>query len=290
MSEAQRKSSALLMVIHNHTPDWESLKCALRQVDVVALIDNHSDAAVIVSLREFKRTHEARCVLVENGENLGISRAYNNAVRQLQQQGVYWLHFVDHDAVFDESLFAEARALWNALEASGAHVGMVVPIVSDDPLSFKKPLGAREKYSMVRSAITSGIMTNIDIFNGLHGFDETFFVDGADIDLTLRLIRSGYSIFRINRVLIFQGFGSNVEEQGTMLHILAKFTAMTSRVMLALGFVNAVQTTRHHYPTDRQDVQSETSERINVSQGRLFLRVYQGAAHRFVEAIVRFVR
>lgn len=279
-----------MMVVHNHLPDTRSLESVLDHVDRVDLIDNCSDSDTVEYLKEFVSRHPGKCFLLENQENLGISRAYNQAVREARLRGVHWIWFVDHDAKFDDSLVLETLALWNELEGSGMSVGMVVPIVGDDPSIFKSTLGLHGKSSTVRSAITSGILTNADVFSSLGGFDETFHSYGADVDLTIRCVHSGYGLFRVNRVLVCQDFGERLKVETSVTRGFELASLLVSRVMLNLGFGNVVQTHIHTYTGDRTKVQLETTQRINRGYRRAFLWLYYGISHFVVRPVLKLTQ
>lgn len=244
--------TAAVMVTYQRFPYLESLQAALRSVDFLVLVDNGSDKEIVDALRRFAHDHSPKCILIENGANLGISRAYNIAVARLDELGVSWFYFLDHDAIFNEALFSDAKALWHQLVDSGVHVGMVVPIVSDDSSTYLTRLHFRSRYTTVRSAITSGILTNHDVFSGANGFNEAVFADGADIDLTTRVRRLGYEIVRMNRVLIIQDFENRPDVANGAIRALDWANRMRSLVRVAIGHANIYRTRSSVFNSVRQ--------------------------------------
>jgi GT2 family glycosyltransferase len=244
--------SALLMLVFNHPPDTESLTRALKQVDLVVLIDNNSRPNVRAVLREFAQSNPVRCILIENETNLGISRAYNRAVDVVRDRGMKWVYFLDHDAVFDESLVVETRALWDQLVTSGKSPGLVVPIVTDDPSCLGTNLGIREQFSSVRSAITSGMLTTVDILSTLDGFDERMFCEQVDLELSMRMQANHLEVIRLNRVLILQKFEEKPRMAGRLSRFMNRAVGIRSRVRIAMGNANIYRTTSSVYSKERQ--------------------------------------
>ena len=248
------------MLIYNHVPDFSSLEGSMSHINYVILIDNGSRPEITNELSSFQERNATRCILIRNKENLGISKAYNEAVRQLSSLGVHWFYLFDHDALFGEEYFLETQKAWIAMEARGITVGMVVPIVSDDKLLLGSRLGIRSKYSLVDTAITSGVFTNLVAYNHINGFDESFFVYGADIDFSLRIAESGRKICRVNIVLVSQDIGPQSSSDGCLDSRLAK---ISSSVFLALHFINFYQTRLTRYSKGLQEVLDFSTRRIN---------------------------
>jgi glycosyltransferase involved in cell wall biosynthesis len=244
--------SALLMLVYNHAPDSASLERALNVVDYLVLIDNHSRPEVRAGLREFAGAHPAKTLLVENEVNLGISRAYNRAVELIRPKDVQWVYFLDHDAIFDEGLIVETRALWDELVAAGRSPGVVVPIVTDDPSCVGTNMGIRERWSPVRSVITSGMLTTVDVLSALNGFDEHMFCEQVDLELSMRMRAHQLDVVRLNRVLILQKFEEKPRMGGKLSRFMNRLVGFRSRVRIAMDNANIYRTTSSVYSKERQ--------------------------------------
>lgn len=244
--------SVLLVLVYNHVPDRESLTRALGQVDHIILIDNHSNPDVVGQLRRFRDAHTEQCILVENDENKGISRAYNDAIRCLVGREVCWLHFLDHDAIFDEKLFVETRALWISLSQRGIPVGIVAPIVTDDPRVRDSHLWLKDDYSSLRMAITSGMLISREVFAALGGFDEQMFSDTMDFELSMRAWSRGLTVVRLNHVLIVQEFEEKPRAGAPLLSFLDRLVRLRSEMRIAIGNGNIHRTTLSVYTEPRQ--------------------------------------
>lgn len=272
------RSSALVMVVYNHLPSFESLTLALNSVDYVLLMDNGSSPSIVEAMESFASSWDGRCIVVTNGSNLGISRAYNRAFQILRDIGVYWIFMADHDALFSTEYFRRSRQVWS-MASENCNPGVVVPIVADDPGIMGSALGLAKPYSMVSSTITSGIMTNMDVIDRVNGFDERFFVEAADIDFTIRIRKSGKDLVRINQVLLAQGFGSTdggmaQRTQSCIGEILQKYGYMNLR----LNLINNISLRGYSYGSGRIASQDESNRVLNRTHRRFMnelIRLYK---------------
>ena len=239
------------MAVYNHRPDVASLEVAVRHADRLLLIDNGSAPDVRGALREFAARFPERVSVLENEANLGLSRAYNQAIGRLRSEGIRWLYFLDHDATFGPGLFEESRRLWSDLERDGQRVGVVVPLATDDPALRDTDLGLRHRYSEVRSTITSGILTRLDVLDAVGGFDERLFVEAADLDYTSRVAQRGYRVVTLHRVLLVQDFGLSPDPKLGAVRFGDRLIRFRSLVRVGIGNSNMYRTKLFYYPEAR---------------------------------------
>ena len=240
------------MVVFNHVPDFPSLEIAIRNTGRVVLIDNGSGVAVRSQLATFCQGFPDRCVLIENGRNLGLAAAFNRVVRGLMAEGFDGFYFLDHDAILLEDFFSETRRLWSALEAQGQNVGVVVPIVTDESAYIGGRMGFRSPHSYLQSTMTSGILTHARVFSALGGFDERLFVDAVDLDFTERANRAGFRVCRVNRVLIQQQFGYTPQDARGAARVGDLAMKIRSLVRVGIGNSNMFRTRLLVYPPRRR--------------------------------------
>jgi len=242
---------AVCMVIYNHLPDFTALETALRHADWVVLIDNGSFPDIRNELARFVARFPDRILLLENGSNLGLSRAYNQALTELKKHDVHWLYFLDHDATFGDRLFEETRNSWAELERRGLRVGVVVPIATDDPQLMNSTVGLRREYGDLRTTMTSGILTNMTVFDAVGGFDERLFVEAADLDFTSRVAQADYKVCIVNRVLIVQQFGLSPDPIRMPVRLGDRLIRLRSLVRVGIGNSNEYRTKLFYYPDHR---------------------------------------
>jgi GT2 family glycosyltransferase len=252
VNRSDSRKVAVCVVIYNHLPDFESLEAAMRNSTWVVLIDNGSRPDIQRELERFAAKSPDKVLLIENGSNFGLSKAYNHALKELQRRGVYWVYFLDHDAHFEDELFHETRRAWAELEGQGIRVGIVAPLVTDDPRLFSKSINLRRAYVDLQSTLTSGILTNVRVFDQVGGFDERLFVEAADLDFTSRVARHGYQVCMVNRCLIVQQFGLPPDQSQATVRWGNSWMRFRSLVRVAIGNSNMFRTRLFYYPAPRQ--------------------------------------
>jgi len=249
--DAHPSRVATLMVVYNHLPDFTALEAALRHSDSLVLIDNASASEVREELERFRSRFPEKCALILNDTNLGLSKAYNSAVERLTRDGFHWLYLLDHDACFADDFFTATRDAWTRLESQGENVGVVVPIVTDDPRYLGSSAGFRRQFSFLQTTMTSGILTNVDVFAKLGGFDERLFVEAADLDFTSRANRAGYRVCLLNRVLIVQQFGETPHGSRDAIRLAESLLRIRSFVRVGIGNSNMLRTHLSSFPPTR---------------------------------------
>ena len=133
----------------------------------------------------------------------------------------------------------------------GLEVGAVIPIVSDDPRMINQAVLSKRPWFLVSSAITSGILTKVSVLEAVGGFDETLFVEGADLELTSRMSSLGWPLYCINRVLIIQDFENPVIGEKLPVVLGSKVTRLRSVVRVSLGNANVFRTRLSTYNAKR---------------------------------------
>jgi glycosyltransferase involved in cell wall biosynthesis len=280
------------MAVYNHRPDLPSLEVAVQCSDLLVLIDNGSRPEIRSALHEFAQRFPGRVEVQENAANLGLSRAYNQALAALRPRGFFWVYFLDHDATFGPGFFEETRRTWVKLEGRGERLGVIVPLATDDPAVRDTDLGLRHRTAELRSTITSGILTNLDVFDAVGGFDERLFVEAADLDYTSRVAQTGRRVLMIHRVLIVQQFGLSPDPALPAVRFGDRLIRFRSLVRVAIGNSNMYRTKLFYYPESRHAAHVKTLRWIieqrypwkNLVRLALYLTVLE---HLYVERFAR---
>ncbi len=266
-SEHQRKT-ALLIITYNQCPNFDNILKSFSFIDCVFIIDNNSDTETKRKLREFANKESERTVLIFNDRNLGLSAPFNKIIQTFKEKNIYWFYFADQDSIIDEKFFIESRRIWKLLESKRINVGIVTSIIGDSKSLLYSNLGIKQKYSFIKSAITTGIMTNHDIFMQIGGFDPAFFVYGADIEFTLRLRSYGYKICRMNSVLIYQSYGKPIKLKSKKEKLLFRISSLFSYVNVRLNMINAYQSRPSYYSAELLESQFASDKKINIKYKR----------------------
>jgi GT2 family glycosyltransferase len=250
--------SALITVTYNNVPNLQNFEKAAEYVDYVIVCDNSTDSKVISYLEGYCARKDG-FIFLKNNANLGISKAYNKAVAYAQELGVFWLYFFDDDANFDVAWLEVAKRSWLELEQRGEPVGLLAPIVSNDSRYLGSSLGMRGRYSTISSAITSGLFTNVHAFKLCGGYNPDYFVDWADLELCLRVRRSGRLVVRLNEVFVFQSFGRNLNNGSLRNRLINAYIKLSSVFSLRLNKSNTLSTSYSVYSVSRYQDQKKNA-------------------------------
>lgn len=242
--------SAIVTITYNKVPNLSIFEQAAQQVDYVILCDNSSKPQISQRISQYCSSHP-KFIHLFNNANLGISKAYNKAVAYAQKLGVFWLYFFDDDAQFDLNWITLAKNSWQKLEAQRQPVGILSPIVSNDPKYLRSSIGLKTDFSTISSVITSGMFTTMKVFNRCGGYNPDYFLEWADLEFARRVKQSGFLVFRLNRVLIFQAFGrtlDNANPRNKLVNIYIKYSSLVS---LKLNKSNTFSTAYSVYSPSR---------------------------------------
>lgn len=185
----------------------KSVQRALEGIEgEVFVVDNHSDDDSVVTIRE--KYPWVR--LIENQENLGFSKANNQAIRQSQADYVLLLN--PDTVVAEDTLRGVLTFMDEHPKAGGAGVMMCYEDGSRAPESRRalptpwvaalKMLGFTKRYYMshlpwdqpCRIEVISGAFCLLrhEALKKIGLLDEDFFMYGEDIDLSYRLLKGGW--------------------------------------------------------------------------------------------------
>lgn len=239
-----------IILVYNHVPALEAINCILKNVNKLIIIDNASSIEVREIVKHICSTHK-NCLFVQNEDNLGISRAINNAVRLAESLNAHFIFFFDHDVFISDFLFEEYAQAWRQLSVSFNRLGIVVPIVTDDKKLFDRSIFSRNKYSHVDSPINSGIMTTVEVFKEVGGYNESIFTELADFDFTSKVKGKNYKIMRINRVLILQTFENKLLKVNGLTVLLDNLIRVRSIIRVGICNSNIFRTKLSVYTNKR---------------------------------------
>jgi rhamnosyltransferase len=155
------------------------------QVGHIHIVDNGSEADSLEILDSLAREYGVSVNRL--GENRGVGHALNLGVAYAKKIGCTWLLTMDQDSIVDNGL----------IKAYQSAVQFDCRVASLSPRIAKKWSDSDPKYLNVHSAITSGNLVNISVFDKIGLYDEGFFIDCIDFDFSLRLRRAGYKLLRV---------------------------------------------------------------------------------------------
>jgi rhamnosyltransferase len=142
------------------------------------------------------------------GKNYGIGYALNNAINYASTHQYEWIVTFDQDSIIIDG---QIEAL---LEATSKF---------PEAKSFSSCYQSIDQSTdlNVAYAITSGNLVHIDAVKEVGGYDESFFIDAIDFDISLKLRRRGYKIVRVAKSKMFHqiGLNDNSEPKNKLLYL-----------------------------------------------------------------------
>jgi rhamnosyltransferase len=180
----------------------ETLDALIGKVDHVHVVDNASHPESLELLDSVVRS--GRISLERLGRNEGIGYALNCGARAARRLGCDWLLTMDQDSRVDD----------NMLEAYGAAIARSPDLVCLTPNVLVNGRGPHNRSGPVDFAITSGNLIRMDIFDAIGGFDEELFIDGVDLDFSLRVRHAGKQIVRVENAILHHELGQRQPIRG----------------------------------------------------------------------------
>jgi len=188
---------ASAVVFYNPTKDdIKNIDSYIDDVDILYIIDNSESSYI----NKVKKNNKIKYIF--NNENLGISKALNNAAKLAQKDGYKWMLTLDQDTKFNKDVLKELKKYCESVDYS--KVGIITPW-HKTKLKLDKP---NKKIDYPLDVMTSGNLLNLSIHKKLNGFDEDLFIDGVDIEYCLKLRKNNYVIDRLNYLEIDHNLGN----------------------------------------------------------------------------------
>lgn len=152
---------------------------------------------------EIDRIWENDQIWLGDGENVGLSHAYNKALEYARTHGFSFVCLFDQDSQIQEKYFLKVADIIN--EHNNAKFGILTPFVY-----YEKSTSVNRKkneITLVDWAISSGSIVSVDAAFKISGFDERYFIDRVDAEFCYRLINYGYKIYKSSDLALFQNLG-----------------------------------------------------------------------------------
>lgn len=141
-----------------------------------------------------------------SGMNLGVSGAYNQAMRRARQRGCKWMLLLDQDTEINAP-FLRNMARWSEMLRGRQEIAVIAPtvrvgkrIVSPRQYLFNRHRSYSNSIPGVASgeafAINSGSIMRVAALEQIGGFSADFWLDYADIYVCHQLFLRGKKIWR----------------------------------------------------------------------------------------------
>lgn len=219
----------------------ENVEAIYTQVEQTFLVDNGSE-----NIAEIEDTFAqySGLTILKNSNNEGIAKALNQMVEQAVHCGMEWTLTLDQDSIAPANMIEGFLPYMEQQETA-----MLVPVIRDRVREIMDMAEeAKEPYTYVEMAITSGTLMKNDVWKQVQGFDEKLFIDYVDFDYCMKVKIAGYQIVRINDVILLHELGNATEIKCiTWLGNLLK-----SKKLLAMRYTSNHSPIRLYYVTRNQ--------------------------------------
>ena len=198
-------------------------------VGQVHVVDNQSGPETRATLRTLAA--ETGVTVDFLPENMGIAGALNRGVARALASGKRWILTMDQDSRPDAGMIsAYCRAVREHPERL-----CLSPRIRDH--GTLRPV----KRSVLEYAITSGNLVHRSIYDRIGGYRDELFIDGVDLDFSLRARRGGFAIHLVPDAVLGHQVG---EARGAAAHL--RFYTRHSPLRRYYMFRNLVYLVRHH--------------------------------------------
>lgn len=198
--------------IVTYNPEIKLLKrniiATSKVLDKIYIVDNGSENIEDIKVMVSDFINNGIAVSVnELGKNYGIAKALNVIMTEGKRSGYKWVLTLDQDSVVPKNIISDNISAMK----SSKDIAVISPVVIDRNWKHTKPEREKKKYSHIEDAITSGSITNVNIWSKLGGFDEYMFIDSVDFEYCLRARHYHFGILRNNNVLLSHTIGKTKE-------------------------------------------------------------------------------
>jgi rhamnosyltransferase len=164
------------------------------QVEETVIADNGSDPGTLGELRRIESAENCKVFL--NGRNLGVAGALNRGVQYAIRHGYRWVLTLDDDS---EATPGMVEKLTAGFSRGGPATGIVAANALDlntkTPWLPAVPDSASVPLIGVRTAMSSGSLIDVRVFEKVGFFDEQLFLAYVDHDFCIRAGRDGFRMF-----------------------------------------------------------------------------------------------
>lgn len=228
----------LSVIILNYNVRYFLEQCILSVQKAIALIDaeiividnNSSDESCAMVKEQFPSV-----LLIENKENVGFSKANNQAVKEAKGE---YVCILNPDTAISENTFttclAYAESVKNLgvlgvylMDGTGAFLPESKRNIPTPKVSLLKLLGFVKKYyasqlfkedsGKVEVLVGAFMLLKKNIYNEVGGFNEDYFMYGEDIDFSYKIIKKGYQNHYLGNTTILHYKGESTQKDKVYL-------------------------------------------------------------------------
>lgn len=190
----------------------EVLSSAFEQLPILTIFDNTTDENFFLKfLESLTELHKLKfgkkeLVVIHDGKNHGLPFAYNSLINVLNDKGFEFALLLDQDTLISRNLvktlvtqYFNKRKLFK-IGALGPKVNQLLrgPLdpFFDGGFKWNGTYEDREVVSR-KFLINSGMLIPISVLKKVGQFDESYFTDSLDHEMSLRLRTNGYFLLEV---------------------------------------------------------------------------------------------
>lgn len=215
MYDLKEKIYALITLFKPSEQNAEKIKDLSKYVDKVFLCDNSGENKGEL----FSEIENA--IYINNQSNLGLSAAYNAALRDPKYgwNDNDFIIFFDQDSSVSQKHIEKLVHIYQKLERQMDKVGCLGPAYfnsANDQVEVVKGKEIFDRTYEVNRIITSSMLIRYSLLKGVGFFNDSVFLDYADWDLCWRLRKAGYSCFTTTATKIDHRVGLGEKKIGPL--------------------------------------------------------------------------
>ena len=188
------KIAAVVVFYHPSEENMENISHYLKSVDKLYIVDNSED-----EVKRYRNTKKVHYYPLH--ENKGIAYALNFGAKKAIEDGYKWLLTLDQDSQITSDIVDRLKAYLVSHDTT--KIGLVSPYQDIDGDEEVSDTEAEEMIEVM----TSGNIINLDAYQEVGGFKDWLFIDCVDTDYCMNLHVHGYSVLRLNQIIMKHHLG-----------------------------------------------------------------------------------
>ncbi len=193
------ENMAALVVLYNPTKEQLGNLDVFSVFRKLIVIDNSRESNLKNLSIKIGNLH-----FVHEPENIGLSKAYNYGLKFCQRNKIEYLMLADQDSVFDIKVILKMSNEAQKLKLNIDNFAIL-------GLSWYENLNLAPKITTIDEQVivfSSGSILNVKIIDKIGGFDERFYIDSVDAEISLRAMDMGYRTGKILNLGFQHGIGN----------------------------------------------------------------------------------
>lgn len=173
---------------------------------------------------------DKRITVINNGGNIGLSKAFNIALRRALDEGYKFSVLFDQDSYLTKDNFSimylQLQEISKTYEVMciGPSLNVYGKLLPTQKWMYWNKIQTNEDVISVKNIITSGMILNIQNALQIGGFDDSFPVDFCDFYFCYKALYNGFYVLKSNNAQIKHEIGnSNMKIGKTTIHFHAPY-------------------------------------------------------------------